>query len=297
MQLRKRHIRYFRRRSILSVEMIYIIILCIVTCIFSRGLQHRLLIEKFIMNIGDMEYNEARLRNLEFPEALLPDYYSADDKVGSRLAVWLLSKKVLTDKDIRYIDNSIGAETEVTDGVTEDKNAYLMYRDFCESIASELEVFPVLTDAGEEQEISYENSWLEPRTYGGNRGHEGTDIMAGNNTAGYFKIVSATDGTVEKLGWLEQGGYRVGVRSDNGNYYYYAHLHSYADKLEEGMRVQAGSLLGYMGDTGYSKVVGTTGKFPVHLHFGIYLKTSKEDMSINPYHILRWLEEGGPKRP
>ena len=48
------------------------------------------------------------------------------------------------------------------------------------------------------------------------------------------------------------------------------HLDSYAD-IEEGDTIQAGDLLGYMGDTGYSKTEGTTGNFPVHLHVGIYL--------------------------
>ena len=33
---------------------------------------------------------------------------------------------------------------------------------------------------------------------------------------------------VEKCGWLELGGYRVGIRSDKGAYMYYAHLAQYA---------------------------------------------------------------------
>ena len=43
--------------------------------------------------------------------------------------------------------------------------------------------------------------------------HEGCDIMAGNNERGYFPIVSMTDGVVERIGWLEKGGYRIGIRS------------------------------------------------------------------------------------
>ena len=52
-----------------------------------------------------------------------------------------------------------------------------------------------------------------------------------------------TDGTVERAGWLEKGGWRIGIRSDNGNYYYYAHLESYVGDWKEGDQVQAGDLL------------------------------------------------------
>jgi len=65
---------------------------------------------------------------------------------------------------------------------------------------------------------------------------------------------------------------------------------SYAPDIKEGGSVVAGQFLGYMGDTGYSVVEGTTGKFDVHLHFGIYLNETADEISINPYWILRYLE-------
>ena len=52
------------------------------------------------------------------------------------------------------------------------------------------------------------------------------------------------------MGWLEKGGYRIGITSNSGTYYYYAHLESYSN-LKEGDVVEAGELLGYMGDSGY----------------------------------------------
>ena len=56
--------------------------------------------------------------------------------------------------------------------------------------------------------------------------------------------------------------------------------------------MSAGQLLGFMGDSGYSDVEGTVGNFDVHLHVGMYLKTDHyEEMSINPYWILRYLEK------
>ena len=46
-----------------------------------------------------------------------------------------------------------------------------------------------------------------------------------------------------------------------------------------------------MGDTGYGEE-GTRGKFAVHLHLGIYIRTEEyEELSVNPYWVLRWAEE------
>ena len=56
--------------------------------------------------------------------------------------------------------------------------------------------------------------------------------------------------------------------------------------------MSAGQLLGYMGDTGYSEVEGTTGNFPVHLHFGMYLDLEgRGEVSFNPYYLLNMLEK------
>lgn len=163
-----------------------------------------------------------------------------------------------------------------------------------ETLLADLVYFPVMkssrqTDFG----ISYADSWLAERAYQNtSHAHEGTDIMALNNERGYYPIVSMTDGVVENLGWLEKGGYRVGIRSPHGAYFYYAHLYRYADGLEKGDTVRAGQLLGFMGDSGYSKVEGTVGNFDVHLHLGIYIKTGHyEELSVNPYWILKQTEE------
>jgi hypothetical protein len=45
-----------------------------------------------------------------------------------------------------------------------------------------------------------------------------------------------------------------------------------------------------MGDTGYSKREGTTGKFPVHLHLGIYIYKDGKEISVNPYAALKYVE-------
>jgi murein DD-endopeptidase MepM/ murein hydrolase activator NlpD len=161
---------------------------------------------------------------------------------------------------------------------------------YYKAIISDLKYFPVPQVSDGSADIAYEDSWYQPRTYGGNRKHEGTDLMASNNLRGYFPVISITDGIVEKMGWLEQGGYRIGVRSACGGYFYYAHLDSYSPELEQGDTVIAGQLLGFMGDSGYGSE-GTIGKFDVHLHLGIYVNTENGEMSVNPYWILKILEK------
>lgn len=156
-------------------------------------------------------------------------------------------------------------------------------------IFSDIKYFPVPYMGKDAETVSYEDSWYAPRTYGGNRNHEGTDLMAANNSPGYFPIISITDGVVEKLGWLEKGGNRIGIRSESGAYFYYAHLDTYAPDLKLGDTVIAGQLLGFMGDSGYEQE-GTRGQFDVHLHLGIYIRTDTGEISINPYNILKILE-------
>ena len=167
------------------------------------------------------------------------------------------------------------------------------YNDECKSILRNVEreaiYYPVAESSVDKSyTTTFVNSWMSERTFGGKRGHEGVDIMASKNKRGIYPIVSMTDGVVTNLGWLEKGGYRIGITSDSGIYYYYAHLDSYAN-IQEGQRVSAGEFLGYMGDSGYG-TEGTKGKFDVHLHVGIYVYYNNEQISMNPYYILRKLE-------
>lgn len=175
----------------------------------------------------------------------------------------------------------------------EQRKGYQMLYQYYEAVLSDLRCFPVPDvdgDHPDNTDLSFTDTWNELRKYGGRRRHEGTDIMANNNLRGYYPVISITDGVVEKLGWLEKGGYRVGIRAPSGGYFYYAHLYSYAPGLSEGDSVIAGQLLGFMGDSGYGKE-GTIGQFNVHLHLGIYIRTDTGEMSVNPYALLRMLEK------
>ena len=160
------------------------------------------------------------------------------------------------------------------------------YVDMVECVLKDMNCFPV---KNQEDCVVFENSWHESRAYGGMRGHEGVDLMYTKNRRGEIIIQSVCEGVIEQKGWLPLGGYRIGIRGKSGAYYYYAHLFKYNPKLEIGDFVNAGDVLGTMGDSGYGEE-GTVGKFPVHLHFGIYVPYKGEDISVNPYSILCFIK-------
>ena len=166
---------------------------------------------------------------------------------------------------------------------------YKEYTDLCsfyQAVWKDVRYFPVAAD-----DISFEDGWMEERSFGGERVHEGCDLFGGCGAADFYPIISMTDGSVEAVGWLPLGGYRIGIRSPSGGYFYYAHLSSYERDWKEGDSIKAGEILGFMGDTGYGSE-GTKGKFPVHLHLGIYIQTPySREMSVNPYWVLKAVQK------
>ncbi len=193
---------------------------------------------------------------------------------GELVGLYLLEKKLGTEIQILNWNND--AEMEA-------------YLSTCEMIWNDLIYFPIPESTiTSNATVSYVDTWGDSRSYGGERLHEGTDIIPAIDKTGYYPVVSITDGVVTNIGWLEQGGYRVGITSPSGAYFYYAHLNSYS-AIEEGDEIKAGEILGYMGDTGYGEE-GTSGMFVVHLHLGIYINVDGEEISINPYWILRFLD-------
>lgn len=161
---------------------------------------------------------------------------------------------------------------------------YMQMLNAYEAVWSDVKYFPVVSESA-----FWEDTWMSAREYGGHRRHEGCDIFGQKNISGYYPVCSMTKGTVENIGWLPLGGYRIGIRALQGGYYYYAHLDSYEREFQVGDFVSAGEILGYMGNSGYGKE-GTTGKFPVHLHLGIYIQTTtNRELSVNPYGVLRYI--------
>ncbi len=199
-------------------------------------------------------------------------------KIWRLLVILILSIVFLDSLMIKNISNGnfIFFEQKITLPLNPDILADLVY-------------FPLAADLSEPDICAYEDSWQNARTYGGDRKHEGTDLMTATNERGIYPVVSMTDGTIEQLGWLKLGGWRIGIRSASGIYYYYAHLESYAEDLTEGVAVRAGQFLGFAGDSGYG-TEGTTGQFAVHLHVGIYVPGGNGDEAVNPYPYLKKLE-------
>lgn len=114
------------------------------------------------------------------------------------------------------------------------------------------------------------NTWHAGRS--GHRLHEGQDIFAPRGTP----VRSATDGLVWRIGPNSLGGNTVLVLGSGGRAYYYAHLSRYAEQLQIGDFVHAGTLLGYVGNTGNARTT------PPHLHFGVYGATG----AVNPLPLL-----------
>lgn len=135
---------------------------------------------------------------------------------------------------------------------------------------------------------SYRNTWGHRRGYGGLRMHEGTDIFANYGTP----VLSSTYGVIELKGWNRFGGWRLGIRDINNIYHYYAHLNSYAENIEVGQIVKPGDVIGSVGSSGYGPP-GTSGKFPPHLHYGLYKDNGYTEWSFDPYPFLRRWERTG----
>ena len=216
----------------------------------------------------------------------MQEYLKQSVDPGRDLGIYWMA----TDFEHRRFPGKIStAEFQKLYRVWREQRGWNPYVQFCRAIWNDIKYFPVPKDSDDvEQEISYVDSWMFERNYGGKRGHEGTDLMAARNIPGYYPIVSMTDGIITEKGWLEKGGWRIGVTAPSGAYFYYAHLDSYAS-LKIGDAVKAGDLLGYMGDSGYGKE-GTTGEFPVHLHLGIYLENKGQEISVNPDPVRRYIE-------
>lgn len=103
------------------------------------------------------------------------------------------------------------------------------------------------------------------------RGHHGIDIFARRRAP----LVAVAPGTIVRVGVVSAtSGLRVRLRDDCGWEYYYGHLDQAV--VSPGQRVQAGQLIGYMGNT------GTSG---VHLHFNVSPDGNYSN-DINPFQLL-----------
>jgi murein DD-endopeptidase MepM/ murein hydrolase activator NlpD len=108
--------------------------------------------------------------------------------------------------------------------------------------------------------------------------HEAIDILAPKGTP----VHAVVSGTVQKLFLSKPGGNTIYEFDEMGVYcYYYAHLDEYAKGLREGMRVERGDIIGFVGSTGNADP-----RSP-HLHFAIFQlgpeKLWWKGVAIDPY--------------
>ena len=109
--------------------------------------------------------------------------------------------------------------------------------------------------------------------------HHGEDIFAPLGAP----LLAVTDGTVFSVGWNDIGGLRVWLRDRYGNEFYYAHLSAFSQLAVNGNQVQAGDVLGFMGNTGDAEHT------PYHLHFEIHPASMLDqgyDGVVAPYRYL-----------
>ena len=137
--------------------------------------------------------------------------------------------------------------------------------------------------------VSFTDTYGAPRG-GGTREHEGQDIMGPK----MLQLVAATTGTITRLTIPQPTyGYSIVIKGDNGWSYHYLHLnndtpgtddglaaleHVFAPGLELGSRVNAGQLVGYLGDSGNAESTAP------HLHFELHDPTG---LPVNPYAALK----------
>jgi LysM repeat protein len=110
------------------------------------------------------------------------------------------------------------------------------------------------------------NDWGFPRS--GGRFHEGNDLFSPPGTP----IVAPVSGTVwQVVGDI--GGYQFNLEGDDGHLYIGSHM----DEFAKAGYVQAGDIVGYVGDSGNAQ-----GSRP-HLHFEIH---ADGENPVNPYPTL-----------
>ncbi len=134
-------------------------------------------------------------------------------------------------------------------------------------------VFPVYGTA------SFGDSFGAPRPNVPGGWHHGEDIFAPAGTP----LLAVADGTLHTIGFNKIGGYRLWLRDTAGNEFYYAHLSAYSPLAVEGRGVEAGAVIGFVGDTG-----DADGGAP-HLHFEIHpaaMAGLGYDGVVAPYPIL-----------
>jgi hypothetical protein len=140
-------------------------------------------------------------------------------------------------------------------------------------------IFPVVGP------VQFENDFGAPR---GSRSHRGNDVMAARKAP----VVAVEAGRVHRPSWSSSDCALI-LEGASGTEYWYLHLNdvpksggrggcvpgvAYAPNFKSGMRVRAGQLVGYVGDSGNARGTGT------HLHFEV---RPGGNGAVSPYALLK----------
>lgn len=119
----------------------------------------------------------------------------------------------------------------------------------------------------------FSDTWHAPRS--GGRLHEGTDLFAAEGTP----LRSVERGVLTRVGHGALGGTKLWLVGESGtHYYYYAHLSGFAPGVTDGLVVDAGAVIGYVGHTGNARTT------PPHLHFEVHPGGGP---AVDAYPLLR----------
>jgi len=111
-----------------------------------------------------------------------------------------------------------------------------------------------------------------------NGDHYGNDLFAARGTP----AIAVTSGTISHSGYGSVSGNRVTIRDDCGWHYFSGHLDTIAPGMTVGRYVNAGEVIGTVGNTG-----NASGTSP-HIHFNIY-GSSWTDAS-DPFPLLQQVD-------
>jgi peptidoglycan hydrolase-like protein with peptidoglycan-binding domain len=120
---------------------------------------------------------------------------------------------------------------------------------------------------------------------GGGRTHEGVDIISNSGNLLY----AVTDGEITKFFWDQPGalaGNGLRLTQANGTYFTYLHLSGFAPGVTVGTQVEAGDVIGFVGNTGSSATP--------HLHFEVHPGGGS---AVNPYPYVKAIDDCGNTTP
>jgi peptidoglycan LD-endopeptidase LytH len=228
-----------------------------------RGLKTELNAQKTAEAKKSAKYEAARDKTLASLEGSKDQYNSLKKKVATLQEQARQAELAAQRAEAAREAAQVAANNSKTTGTTTRKTTTTTERKTPPAIADF--VFPV------DGPNSFSDTWGAPRS--GGRTHKGTDIFTARNTP----LVACVTGTITSTSPTDTGlgGITIHLKSGNTTYYY-AHLASIKSGIHAGVKVSAGDVIGYAGNT------GNASGGAVHLHFEI----RPNGVAIDPYPIL-----------